>query len=253
TLFTSSQDSSFRDTHEEFNNDDSSLSETLSNSFVPEQTDMDDYTKKKKEQPFRYYLCFDVEATCEEGSFNYMNEIIEFPVLLIDSHTFDIIDVFHSYVKPSVNPVLSNFCTQLTGILQETVDASPSFPEMLCKFQEFLHRYQLFNDNTCAFITDGPWDIKNFVRKQCKISNITLPSYFALPWVNIRLLFSTFYNVNKENISGMLARYGLKFEGREHSGIDDAKNLAIIAKKLWEDGAVLETNQAIGRRTRMNF
>jgi len=43
-------------------------------------------------QPFDYYICFDVEATCEEGrDFNYANEIIEFPAILIDSKTFDIV------------------------------------------------------------------------------------------------------------------------------------------------------------------
>lgn len=40
-------------------------------------------------------------------------------------------------------------------ILKTTIDVSPSFPEVLIKFQEFLHKYQLFYENTCAFITDG--------------------------------------------------------------------------------------------------
>jgi len=40
----------------------------------------------------------------------------------------------------------------------------------------------------------------------------------------------------------MLSAYGLKFEGKEHSGIDDAKNLTRIAKRMWEDGAIFETN-----------
>ena len=107
----------------------------------------------KLEQPFQYYLCFDVEATCDKGvRFNYMNEIIEFPILLLESKTFEIascyfqslglqdldhrcffyqhvltvaylciqVDVFHSYVKPSKKPVLSDFCKELTGISQVT-------------------------------------------------------------------------------------------------------------------------------------
>ncbi|CAG8852829.1 31149_t:CDS:2, partial [Gigaspora margarita] len=94
-------------------------------------------------QPFQYYLCFDVEATCEQGGgFDYKNEIIEFPVLLIESKTFNVVDVFHSYVKPSNNPVLSKFCIELTGIPQSTIDISPSFPEVLCRFQDFLHSHK---------------------------------------------------------------------------------------------------------------
>jgi inhibitor of KinA sporulation pathway (predicted exonuclease) len=40
----------------------------------------------------------------------------------------------------------------------------------------------------------------------------------------------------------MLSRYGLEFEGRRHSGIDDVKNIAIIAKKMWEDEAIFNVN-----------
>ncbi|CAG8639766.1 34840_t:CDS:2, partial [Racocetra persica] len=188
-------------------------------------------------QPFKYYLCLDVEATCEQGGgFDYKNEIIEFPVLLIESKTFDV---------PSNNPVLSKFCIELTGIPQSTIDISPSFPEVLCKFQEFLHSHQLFYKESCSFLTDGPWDIRDFITKQCKISKISRPRYFSLPWVDIRTLFAKFYNCRPRNISSMLAHYSLKFEGHEHSGIDDTKNLAIIAKRLWEDGAVFKANRRL--------
>ncbi|KAI7861099.1 hypothetical protein BDC45DRAFT_13312 [Circinella umbellata] len=45
-----------------------------------------------QKQPFDYYLFFDVEATCEEGgSFEYPNEIIEFPIVLVDGRTFEIV------------------------------------------------------------------------------------------------------------------------------------------------------------------
>ncbi len=45
----------------------------------------------------------------------------------------------------------------------------------------------------------------------------------------------------------MLSIYGLNFEGHEHSGIDDAKNLARIAKRMWEDGAILEANSELSK------
>lgn len=44
----------------------------------------------KKQQPLDYYLFFDVEATCEEnGGFEYPNEIIEFPIVLVDGKSFE--------------------------------------------------------------------------------------------------------------------------------------------------------------------
>ncbi|CAJ0904761.1 7918_t:CDS:2, partial [Entrophospora sp. SA101] len=152
------------------------------------------------------------------------------------------VDIFHSYVKPTIKPILTDFCKELTGISQEITDVSPTFPEVLDKFQEFLHRHQLNNSKSFAFMTDGPWDIRDFIRKQCTISNISRPIYFKSPWVNIRKLYSDFYKIKKCNISTMLTRYELNFEGHEHSGIDDARNLAIIVKKMWEDGAIFIPN-----------
>jgi len=41
---------------------------------------------------YDYYLCFDVEATCEKGfSFEFPNEVIEFPVVLLDGSTLEVV------------------------------------------------------------------------------------------------------------------------------------------------------------------
>ena len=47
---------------------------------------------KKVEQGFDYYLVFDVEATCvHDRSFDYPNEIIEFPVVMLNAQTLEIV------------------------------------------------------------------------------------------------------------------------------------------------------------------
>ena len=51
--------------------------------------------------------------------------------MLIDTHEVKEIDVFHQYVKPKLNPKLSEFCTELTGIVQDTVDKGKSIEEAL--------------------------------------------------------------------------------------------------------------------------
>ncbi|KAI8074369.1 ribonuclease H-like domain-containing protein [Gongronella butleri] len=199
-----------------------------------------------KLQPFDYYLFFDVEATCDvNGGFQYPNEIIEFPIVLVDGKTFEIVDEFRSYVKPSNNPTLTDFCKQLTGIDQETVDAAPDFIEVLDLFQEFMAKHSLFQDKSAAFVTDGPYDIRDFITKQCTFSNLKhRPAYFCQPWVNIRELYREFYKQRKgKNIERMLAELDLRFEGRQHSGLDDARNLVRIAVKMKDDGCLFKANQ----------
>ncbi|KAI8876925.1 hypothetical protein K501DRAFT_231185 [Backusella circina FSU 941] len=200
---------------------------------------------QQQQQAFDYFLFFDVEATCiKDGGFNYANEIIEFPVVLISGTTFEVVDEFRSYVKPGINPVLSEYCIELTGITQDIVDKSPDFVEVLNAFQVFMEKYDLFRSKTATFVTDGPYDIRDFITKQCKHSNLaSRPSYFDIPWVNIRKTFRQFYNLKTHhNISAMLYFLDMEFTGREHSGLDDARNLAAIGKRMHEDGCVFKTN-----------
>jgi len=134
-----------------------------------------DNGRRPQGQEYDSYLVFDVEATCErldgvprlafalvptltDQPFRartnqifadidrYPNEIIEWPVILLQwrqipststSHSdpttsedteestteggewrLEKVAEFHSYVKPTWNPILSQFCTELTGITQ---------------------------------------------------------------------------------------------------------------------------------------
>ena len=67
---------------------------------------------------YNYYCVLDFEATCDDVKRLSNQEIIEFPVVVVDAHTFEVTAEFHKYVRPVWNPVLTKFCTELTGILQ---------------------------------------------------------------------------------------------------------------------------------------
>ncbi|KAI9499027.1 ribonuclease H-like domain-containing protein, partial [Zychaea mexicana] len=128
-------------------------------------------------------------------------------------------------------------------IMKQTVDASPTFIEVLNSFQEFLAKHSLFQKKSAVFVTDGPFDIRDFITKQCAHSDIERPSYFKLPWVNIRKMFREFYGFKQGmNITKMLETLSMAFEGRQHSGLDDARNLCRIAQKMRIDGCVFKTN-----------
>ncbi|KAI7861098.1 ribonuclease H-like domain-containing protein, partial [Circinella umbellata] len=132
---------------------------------------------------------------------------------------------------------------KLTGIDQETVDKSPTFIEVLNLFQEFLSKHSLFRKKSAVFVTDGPFDIRDFITKQCTHSDIERPNYFKLPWVNIRKMYREFYGHKQGmNITKMLETLNMTFDGRQHSGLDDAKNLYRIAQRMRQDGCLFKTN-----------
>lgn len=43
----------------------------------------------------------------------YFQEIIEFPVLMLNSSTLEVESIFHQYVLPTVHPELTGFCTEV--------------------------------------------------------------------------------------------------------------------------------------------
>ena len=70
-------------------------------------------------QKYDYLLVLDFEATCNKASMLKPQEIIEFPCALINTKkSFDVVSIFHEYVRPVHHPTLTTFCTELTGITQ---------------------------------------------------------------------------------------------------------------------------------------
>jgi inhibitor of KinA sporulation pathway (predicted exonuclease) len=86
----------------------------------------------------------DFECTCDsQRREGFNHEIIEFPAILIDADTFVVKDVFHSYIRPTEEPILTEYCTQLTGISQTTVDAAPPFADVMHSFAAWLDKWSL--------------------------------------------------------------------------------------------------------------
>ena len=80
---------------------------------------------------------------------NTINSIFNWLVVQVDS--------WREYVRPTINPVLSEFCVGLTGIQQETVAAALTFPAILQQFQLWLDSHGLGANHTFAVVTDGKY------------------------------------------------------------------------------------------------
>ncbi|RZF34125.1 hypothetical protein LSTR_LSTR003535 [Laodelphax striatellus] len=177
--------------------------------------------------------------------------IIEFPAILVDSEKQTIVDEFHSYLKPAKYPKLSDFCTELTGITQETVDKSEEFPKVLTKFLKWLKKHGLDSKAKYAIVTDGPCDMGRFLLGQCNMSEIQFP-YFAKKWINIRRVFSSHYKSRKLCLASMLQSFGVEFDGRLHCGLDDARNIANLLIHMIKDGVSIDINENIKENQMMD-
>lgn len=71
--------------------------------------------------PLRYLLVLDFEATCDNTNRIVPREemeVIEFPTIVYDIEQDNVEAIFHEYVRPTLHPTLTPFCTDLTGIQQ---------------------------------------------------------------------------------------------------------------------------------------
>lgn len=114
----------------------------------------------------------------------------------------EVIDEFRTFVKPTWRPTLSDFCKDLTGITQvrtrhaylhllnpeytfaindtqKQVDSAPLFPAVMEAFQNFMVKHGLLDGESgerlvrFCWCSDGPFDVRDFVVKQCFISKVS--------------------------------------------------------------------------------
>ena len=195
------------------------------------------------------YICvLDFEATCnEEKPTPKPQEIIEFPTVLLNAHTGEIEDEFHNYIKPDVHPTLSAFCTDLTGITQDVVDAGIPLHQAILLHQQWINERGLVpvhatTSNNCSptspkfiYLTVGDWDLKTCLPSQLHYHNEKVPSIFK-SWINIKYEFENFYGKKARGMTGMLRALDIELQGRHHSGIDDCRNTVSIVQQMMKDG-----------------
>eukprot|EP01090_Pellita_catalonica_P021082 TRINITY_DN7800_c0_g1_i1.p1 TRINITY_DN7800_c0_g1~~TRINITY_DN7800_c0_g1_i1.p1 ORF type:complete len:208 (-),score=26.70 TRINITY_DN7800_c0_g1_i1:9-632(-) len=185
-----------------------------------------------REQLFDYLLVLDFEATCDNNRSFGPQEIIEWPTILYNTRTGKVEDEFHEYIKPIKIPKLTKFCTELTGITQEMVDAGKTCSAVFTEYEAWLTKHGLIGgkeNKTFAIITCGDWDLRAMAPKQFALfgGRVPLPVYFK-EWINIKKCFDQFYKKRARGMAGMLKDLGIPLTGRHHSGIDDCRNILKI-------------------------
>jgi len=181
----------------------------------------------------RYLVCVDFEATCDYAPVPLVStqsaEIIEFPWVVIDTETMQIVDAQHFYVKPDNLAGVTSFTSKLTGITTNMLVEKENLQAVLKKFHCYLR--QKFGVNF-RILTDGLWDLQVQLRNEAKRKNIVLDWYFQ-QYFDIKHEFKNFlpYFSDKyqPGLKAMLEAFGMNFEGRQHSGLEDAKNIARLA------------------------
>lgn len=183
----------------------------------------------------------DVEATCwetKEEQGTRPNEVIEIGISVLDGRTRDILECLSIPIKPRFTTV-SPFCTQLTGWTQEALDVDGlDIVDALKVVRE------LGMDKDSVWFSCGEYDrvklnagnphLAGSLGQLYGLKRWDSPFAMARTHINVKTIFALKHGQRYETeLQGMLAKYGLTFEGRHHNGGDDAKNIARVVKCLF--------------------
>jgi len=166
-------------------------------------------------------LVFDLEVTCWEGAppQGKSPEIIEIGMVEVDAHELAITREASFLVRPS-HLDLSDFCQKLTGITPAQLKAHGR------PLEEVL--------NTLA----RKWGARNKLwtawgRDDLQLVAETASRGIDLPigaFVDFELMFRVLIDGNlRIGLSDALQHFEISFDGRPHSGLDDARNTAQLA------------------------
>ncbi len=172
----------------------------------------------------KQFIIVDLEATCWQDKDTYTSEIIEIGAVRY-RHGQILSDEFQTFIKPKLNPELSDFCKQLTTITQSQVDKAPGFIESFNAFMNWAYQ-----DGPFMLASWGGYDLRQ-LKRDCKLHGI---EPYQGEHLNIKQLFSDVMRVTRLGMGQALKLLKMNLEGTHHRGIDDARNITRIFNQLIE-------------------
>lgn len=178
-------------------------------------------TTQRSSTPF--HLAFiDIECTCDSPVQLPRDEIetieIGGVVVSMTETTINRVETLQLFIRPQRHSQLTNFCRQLTGISQQTVDAGSLFADACATLTAWLQKYDVK-----AWGSWGNFDQRQLTM-ECERHGIPTP-FDNITHHNIKQLFAR-KRKHRVGLGRAITLTGLSFEGQQHSGKDDAVNIA---------------------------
>ena len=177
------------------------------------------------------YIIFDLEASCWLGRPPHgINEVIEIGAVKVNDYN-EVVSIFNKFIKPTVNPILSDFCTRLTSITQSDVDRSKTFPFIIQEFMDWIGIEEDF-----VLISWGKYDKQQLVQ-DCELHKMEtewLEHHF-----NLKPAYRALKDLKDEpGLKKAVKLEGFEFTGIHHRAISDAENTAKIFIKYFKEWSV---------------
>jgi inhibitor of KinA sporulation pathway (predicted exonuclease) len=173
-----------------------------------------------------HFIIFDLEATCWQGnSMDREQEIIEIGAYRVNGYG-EWLDHFQAFIKPVMNPRLSTYCIDLTGITQDQVSKAKTFGQVFPLFEDWFYK----EDGPHLLCTWGGKDM-DMIKDECLRHD--LDHLFLPTCINLKAQYARMQKLNKEvGLVKALEFLDIDFEGSHHRALDDAYNTTKLFLRL---------------------
>ncbi len=175
------------------------------------------------------YIILDIEATCWKAPPpDPRSEVIELGAFRVNQFG-EVRGKFARFVRPVLNPTLSDFCRQLTSIQQVDVNRARPFPEVVEEFLEWAK----IGDEEHLLCSWGGFD-RRTLADNCALHG--LDAGWTAAHANLKDHYMKMYRLRTPiGLRRAVEREGFDFTGTHHRGISDAENLTKVFLKFMPD------------------
>lgn len=185
-------------------------------------------------------MVVDLECTCDERGDNSQVKREDMEIIEIGAVISDLIgnikdEKLEIFVKPTINPILTSFCTNLTTITQDMIEEEGiSLIDAILKLNEYALKHKV--------TTWGAWGYfdNNQLKREVELKGINVSDlYFFnnMKFVNLSLLYKEARGFKKKKgIGKALLNEKLEFIGVRHRAVYDSLNTARIIGSVNKSG-----------------
>lgn len=178
-------------------------------------------------------VIFDLEFTAWAGSMlrNWQGpgehrEVVQIGAVALDARSLETRGEIMRLVRPRINPVLSDYFIELTGITNARVEAEgQDFEPAYDAFRAFCGRAQLFAYGRDDLVLAENLELYELDRPRMRARDIR--TWFVAQGVDAM-------SINSGDIA---AKVGLDLDLRPHDALDDARSVVAGLRRLVEQGA----------------
>ena len=152
-------------------------------------------------------------------------EIIEIGALMVYVPTYEVVEEYQTFVKPTYEPTISDYCTKLTGISQD--DIEDAFPIDVAASLMRLNFLPYLKDYTfCCYGKDLPHLVMEY--------NRAIPtSYVRGDWDPRYVNLKVFKECYKKSLFAAMRDLGIEVpEKQNHRALDDCYQTLKLIKQL---------------------